>query len=53
MSRHEDAVSLRQMLDHILWEIAATDFPPLAQQIRSLLSEGDGASPQDDGAAHG
>ncbi len=35
----------------ILWEIVATDFPPLAQQIKGLFGEGKGGAPQDEGAS--
>ena len=31
----------------ILWEIVATDFPPLSQEIKILLSERAGVPPQD------
>ncbi len=38
MSRREDSVSLRQMLDHdILWHIVTVDFPSLALKLRALL----------------
>ena len=40
MSLHEDSVTLRQMLDYaILWHIVASDFPPLAHQIKALLPD--------------
>ena len=32
MSRHEDTVDY-----DILWEIVATDFPPLAEQIKGIV----------------
>ncbi len=48
MSRHDDTVALRQMLDHI--GIPATDFPQLAAQIKGLLGDQDEAAAQGEGS---
>ncbi len=45
MSKHDDNVSMRQMLDHgcvdldILWDIVHTDLPPLIEQLQAILTE--------------
>jgi len=42
MSRHDDKLSLRQMLDH--WEIVTTDFTRLAGTLRSRIHGRDATS---------